>query len=112
MSVKNYLRDLGIFLAIYYGGHFMWAAFQRGVPIGKLGLIIGTFGFFAVGTMTKAKRTYCLSLVAVSLWLITSYSILLGARPIDWAITILPIALTAVIGGVLSYVSSKKELNT
>src|SRR6266849_10391510 len=109
MSIKNYLRDLGIFLAIYYCGHFMWATFQRGVPIGRLGMIIGTFGFFAVGKVTKAKLIPSLGLVAVSLWMITSYSILLGARPIDWAVTILPIALTAVIGGVLSQVTSKQK---
>jgi hypothetical protein len=111
MSIKNYLRDLGIFLVIYYGGNFVWAIFQRGVPIGRLGMIIGTLGFFVVGAMTKAKRLHSLGLVAVSLWMITSYSILLGARPIDWAVTIVPIALTAVIGGVLSHVTSKQKPN-
>jgi hypothetical protein len=111
MRIKNYLRDMGIFLAIYFAGNFMWAAFQRGVPIGRLGMIIGAFGFFAVGTMTKAKRIYSLALVAISLWVITSYSILLGARPVDWAVTIFPIALTAVIGGVLSHVTSKQKTN-
>lgn len=109
MNIKNYLRNLSIFLLIYFGGSILCAAVLKGVPGREIVMALGTFGFFVVGMKSEGTLVKSLAQIAVSLWLLTAYSILLGARPFDWAVTIIPIGLTAAIGGAFAQIISKRK---
>lgn len=93
---------LGFFLGFAMPNH----SFEEMIPtIALFNIVILTLGFLISGCAAKVNRFRHLRAVAILIWLgsIVNIYIIPGASLLTWLISSIPIAITMLIGGGLSF---------
>lgn len=114
---KAVIRDvIIIWILTFLGGYVVAVATAPSSPnlnaVAISNLIFLIVGFTISGCIEKVKRFNHLSIVALAVWLAGLFNVLfLDKSMIDWLSGILAIAITMLIGGLISFifVRSPKE---
>jgi len=105
---KAFFRDVAIIFGLtLFSGFLIGLAGGEGgrrvLAIALSNLIFSTIGFLISGCLTKVNRWRHLATVVAGVWILGLINLLFGVTPIQWALSIVFIVLTAAVGGALSF---------
>ena len=107
---RDLIRDVAIIaLFTLVGGGFMVSIWggqkdQTRIVFAVSNILFGIIGFTISGCLAKVDRFKHLFIVAISLWILTLFNVLISGAPfISWFLGIIPILIMMGVGGALSF---------